>query len=137
MSFAYLAAPYTHENPAVRDLRYRMINAFAARLMAKGWSIFSPISQSHEMANYLDGRLQHDHEFWMQMDLPLLERAEVVIVLTLEGWTQSRGVTREIGHANHHGIPVIYLAFDDGIPPPSRGNRVSPETANAGGLYDC
>lgn len=112
MSYIYLAAPYTDPNPAVRELRYAMTNQFAARLMEAGFAVFSPISQSHEIARYLPPSLLMDHDHWMRMDLPLLERSILLVVLKLPGWEQSRGVDAEIRHARQCGIPTAFMRYD-------------------------
>lgn len=112
MSYVYLAAPYTHANPAVRELRYQMTNAFAARLMTAGYAVFSPISQSHDLARYLAPELLLDHAFWMRMDLPLLRSARMLLVLKLAGWEESRGVDAEIAFAREHHIPMTFQTFD-------------------------
>lgn len=116
MSFIYLAAPYSHPNEAVRALRYAMINEYAARIMQHGISVFSPISQSHEIARYMAPEYVLDHEFWMSMDLPVLERAGLVVVLRLDGWDKSRGVVAETKHAREHGVPLCSALYDDEPP---------------------
>lgn len=117
MSYLYLAAPYSDPNPAVRELRYAMTNEFAARLMAHGFAVFSPISQSHEIARYLAPALLMDHEHWMRMDLPLLERAGLLVVLKLPGWERSRGVDAEIRHAREHAIPTAFFHHHSAVAP--------------------
>jgi hypothetical protein len=112
MNYVYLAAPYTDENPAVRELRYSMTNQFAARLMEAGFSVFSPISQSHEIARYLPPALLMDHDHWMRMDLPILSRAQLLVVLKLPGWEKSRGVDAELRHARERGIPTAFMRYD-------------------------
>jgi len=112
MSYVYLAAPYSDPNPGVRELRYAMTNQFAARLMAAGFAVFSPISQSHEIARYLSPELLMDHEHWMRMDLPILTHASLLVVLKLPGWELSRGVDAELRHARQYGIPTAFMRYD-------------------------
>lgn len=109
----YLAAPYSHPIPAVRELRYAQINDFAARLMLMGRVVFSPISMSHEIARYMPDTFVMDHDFWMAVDLPILDRAERLVVLMLDGWQQSRGVKAEVGRARELRLPVHYTRLDD------------------------
>ena len=109
MSFTYLAAPYSHPLPAVRELRYAQTNAFAARLMMQGEPVFSPISQSHEIARYMGERFIMDHDFWMNMDLPMLAKARRMWVLCLDGWEDSRGVQAEMKFAASAGIPIFLV----------------------------
>lgn len=106
--FIYLAAPYSHPAEVVRAQRYREITQYAAKLMAQGFSVFSPITHSHKLARFLPAMMRDSHEFWMSMDLPILERASEVCVLMLPGWDVSRGVQHEIEHATEHGISVWY-----------------------------
>lgn len=107
--FVYVACPYTHSLPAVRELRFREVSRYAADLMIQGYSVFSPISHSHHIAEYMGPAKVNDHVFWMTVDLPILERASALHVLTLPGWESSRGVTTEIEHALRFGIPVMLV----------------------------
>lgn len=113
MSFVYLAAPYSHPLPAVRDLRFHQANAAAAWLMSQGHVVFSPISHSHPIAAYLPAEVLLDHGFWMAQDLGTLALASAVFVLTAPGWDKSRGMAAEIEHAKKHGIRVEYLKPED------------------------
>lgn len=105
----YLACPYSHPEPAIRENRYFEANAAAARLMAQGHVVFSPISHSHAVADHLPDDLRCSWDFWKTQDLPILERCSKVIVLKLEGWTESVGVQAEISHALRKSIPVFYM----------------------------
>lgn len=107
--FVYVASPYTHTLPAVRELRYREVSRYAADLMIQGYAVFSPISHSHHIAEYMTPAKVCDHNFWMTADLPILEKASAVHVLTLPGWESSRGVNEEIAHAIRHAIPVYLV----------------------------
>ena len=115
MSFIYLAAPYSHPLPAVRELRFHQANAAAAWLMSQGHVVFSPISHSHPIAAYLTAEMLMDHEFWMAQDLGILALASLMIVLQVSGWEKSKGVVAEIEHAKKHGINTTYLEPEDMI----------------------
>jgi len=45
----------------------------------------------------------------MAQDLPILACASRLIVLRLDGWDRSRGVTKEIEFAAERGIPVEFI----------------------------
>lgn len=107
----YLGAPYSSPKPAVRELRFHQANIAAAKLMAQGFVVFSPISHSHPIAAYLEEHLLLDHEFWMAQDLGILEKADKLVVLRVDGWEKSRGVTAEIAHAEKCGIPIEYMDY--------------------------
>lgn len=105
----YLASPYSHRRWWVRLMRFWKSCRAAAKLMCKGYTVFAPIAHSHPISRFLSRKFAHDHEFWMQQDLPILECCIRVFVLRLDGWEKSRGVTREIAHAEGRGIPVEYI----------------------------
>jgi hypothetical protein len=63
-----------------------------------GLTVIAPIAHSHPIADFLP-IVRCDHDFWMSQDLPLLRAADSVAVLILEGWRESRGVTRELEFA--------------------------------------
>ena len=109
--FTYLASPYSHPDPQVRYARYMNACQAAAHLMRQGQVVFSPIAHSHPIelhAPDLTG-----FEFWIGQDLPLLARAERLVVLKLDGWAQSRGVQFEIDYSFAYGIPLEFLEPDD------------------------
>lgn len=103
----YLAAPYNHTDPAVRQHRFERINITAARLMAQGIFILSPISHTHPIA--LAGALPTGWGFWDAYDTVLITACFGIYVLMLDGWQQSVGVTSEIQIATTQQKPVIYL----------------------------
>jgi hypothetical protein len=116
-TYAYLASPYSHENPEIMEERYRLAVLAAADLMMSGWVIFSPIVHSHSIGQQLGkqagGNLNPvTHNFWMNQDLPLLAAADVLLVLCLPGWRESKGVKEEIEYAKRAGKKIQYVDFD-------------------------
>jgi hypothetical protein len=103
----YLAAPYTHKDRAVMVERFEKINVVAARLMATGLYVFSPISHTHPIADA--GELPRGWEFWNGYDRVMLSRCNNIHVLTLDGWKESTGVNAEIQIAREFGMPVYYI----------------------------
>jgi len=133
----YLASPYSHKNAEVRQVRFEQ----AAR--ATGWlmqyaeyNAFSPIVHSHPLATLwgLPGGWEH----WVKVDKPYLEVSQRLVVLTIQGWAESRGVQEEIRLARAVGMPVQYLnpgtdggyAFSDSPPAGSKwdSRATLPET---------
>ena len=103
----YLATPYTHEDKAVEEWRFKMVNAKAAELMSQGLIIFSPISHTHPIA--LAGDLPVHWEFWETFDKVFLNHSYKLMVLMLDGWKQSRGVAAEIEMATKLGLEIEYI----------------------------
>lgn len=106
MKLAYLCCPYTSSNPQVCADRVEAADWFAAALMADGFSVFSPISHGHRVAQHLDPGLSDSHAFWMNQSIDLLRRCDELFLLPLEGWGQSRGVGIELDFAASAGIPI-------------------------------
>jgi Domain of unknown function (DUF1937) len=102
----YLACPYSHPDRAVRVARFEAANRAAAKLMAAGELVFSPISQCHPIAEA--GGLLGDWSFWERYDRAMLDGCKRVVVLMLDGWRESTGIQAEIGLAWRMGLPVEY-----------------------------
>jgi hypothetical protein len=107
MGLIYLASPYSHEDPAVREERFRIVCRAAARLMAQGNLIFSPIAHSHPIA--LAGQLPTEWDYWEQYDRAHLLAACELWVLKLAGWQVSRGIACEIEIMKGLGKPVKFI----------------------------
>lgn len=106
-SLVYLAAPYSHPDKRVQQARFEQINEAAARLMADGLLIFSPISHTHPIA--LAGNLPTDFAYWERYDRAILACCSRMIVLKLQGWEQSLGVKAELAIADELELPVEFM----------------------------
>jgi hypothetical protein len=106
----YLASPYHSgkgSDPAVRIQRYEATVQAVGNLMRAGYMVFSPIVHSHAVAELCG--LPLGFEFWKQIDEEFIRRCDGVIVLMLDGWEESPGVTAEVTLANKLNKYVIYL----------------------------
>lgn len=106
----YLASPYTHRDPQVREQRFRAACQATAALIRAGAVVFSPICHSHPLA---DHGLPTEWSFWERFDREYLARCDLLLVLKLEGWTTSVGVQAEMRIARELGKPICFL----GAPP--------------------
>ena len=109
----YIATSYSHSDPAVRLANFQRANKLAAWAMIRGHTVFSPISHSVPIAEYLPPELLLDHDWWMAMDLPILRLCDEMIVCPPDAALTSRGVAREVEEAKACNIPVRYLADED------------------------
>jgi hypothetical protein len=103
----YLASPYSHPDPAIREQRFQAACAAAAALIREGHVVFSPVVHGHPLAQR---GLPGDWSFWERHARWHLERCDEVVVLMLDGWEQSVGVQAELRHAGVLGKPVWYRA---------------------------
>ncbi len=105
----YLACPYSDSSKQIEAFRANLASRMAAALMAKGETVFSPISHSCTILNASDDKLGGSFEIWKAVDLRILAVCSKVVVLMLDGWSKSRGVRREMIFAGELGIPVEML----------------------------
>jgi len=111
MSRIYLAVPYSHPSPRIRDFRFVMANEAAALLICQGHHVFSPISHSHPIATAHE--LPKDFSFWHDFDLSFLTRwAEEVYLLELEDWDKSIGVQAELEYAKSFNLPITHISLE-------------------------
>lgn len=106
----YLGSAYSHQDPAVKEERFRLACKAAARLMQAGFVVFAPIPHSHSIEQLFDDK--EGHAFWMGQDLPLLKAARQMIVLTFDGWKQSKGLAEEIQRATGWDKPVAFIGME-------------------------
>jgi hypothetical protein len=103
----YLACPYSHPDPAVRQERFREACRVAAAMIRTGEVVFSPVIHNHPLVEH---GLPSDWEFWDRFDRVCLERCDEIVVLMLDGWEASVGVQAELAITRGLGKPVRFLA---------------------------
>lgn len=103
----YLALPYTHPDPKVRESRFNIANGVAGRIMKQGYLVFSPISHTHPIAEKV--RLPKEWDFWKRQDETFLHWCDEFWVLMMSGWKESKGVQAEIEIAKELGKPIKYI----------------------------
>ena len=106
----YLAGPYSHTDPDVRQQRFVEHCIAGAKLAdLDRWPVFSPIAHGHALCD-VGGLSRLDHEFWMRQCLPFLRNSDALVVLTIDGWRESKGTKAEAEEAEACGIPVFTWA---------------------------
>lgn len=103
----YLAAPYSHPSPTIVAMRMDTVSQWAGMLMEKGLVIYSPLDMGHSIVQKYP--LPSNWEYWQKTLRVMLSRVDVIIVLKIDGWRESAGVTAEIEYARSHNMPIIYI----------------------------
>lgn len=103
----YLASPYSHPDPAVREARFLKVCRCAAAMVGRRNHVFSPIVHSHPIA--VRHGLPGDFWFWRAWNRDMLQRCNGLHVFTIDGWTESVGVKDEIEFARKLGMPVLFV----------------------------
>jgi hypothetical protein len=101
----YLACPYCHEDPAVKNQRVNAATYEAAKLIKAGFTVFNPIGHAHKI-NSVFPDITID---WLKFDLVILAICRYLYVLALPGWSESKGVQREITLAKELGKEIRYI----------------------------
>lgn len=110
----YLGAPYSHANPLWMQLRFELINLAAMQLILDGFVVFSPISHSHPIAStHSDKNAVQNYDLWLGQDTHFMEWADVLVVLELPGWRDSKGLKYERDWFETHGKQIAYLHLND------------------------
>lgn len=113
----YLASPYSHKSKILMHRRYLQALRCGANLTKLGFTLLEPIAMSHNQAKVAD--LPTGYEYWQSRDRQFIEVSAGVLVLNIDGWDSSRGVTDEIHYALSLGKPVYLLDYvsllDDGL----------------------
>ena len=115
----YLASPYWHIDPEIREWRYKAVTQAASYLIHdRRACIYSPITHNVPISKLIEEKFncksgsgeELGHEFWVHiMDFPILRKCDGLLVLRLQGWEVSRGVSEEILVAETIKIPIEYL----------------------------
>lgn len=103
----YLASPYSRPDAFVREQRYLQAAKATVHLLHKREWVYSPIVHCHTIAQL--GDLPKDFDFWRDYNFAMLEKADKLLILRVEGWENSVGVKAEIAHASQLNKPVEYL----------------------------
>jgi hypothetical protein len=106
----YVASPYSNDHHSVMEDRFLEAEKFVARALLLGLHVYSPIVHCHQLACKYD--LPKDAKFWEKYNHDLLERSDAVIVLRIDGWEDSKGVSAEMSHARDRGIKIITVGTD-------------------------
>lgn len=110
MTMIYLACPYWHEDPIIRNDRAELASLAAAMLMDAGFTVFSPLSHGDAVRKHLPGG-NRPHEWWMKQDIDILARCDEMFVLPLEGWEFSKGVREEISFCKLTKKPITAVRY--------------------------
>lgn len=104
--YMYIASPYTHSDPMIRQRRFEKALDFTVWLALKYklWG-FSPIGHSHHMGT-MHPELPYTFGFWEAWNNTMIRASVGLVVLQIDGWENSKGIEAEIGYAGMIGKPI-------------------------------
>jgi hypothetical protein len=105
--FWYLGSPYA-KYAGGKEEAARVVSRVAGGLILGKVPIFCPISHSHAIAEA--ARIDPDsHDIWLPADQPLIRAAYGLMVCTMEGWRESKGLQFELGQFFDRRRPIYYI----------------------------
>lgn len=111
----YLASPYTHPDPKVREENFRKVSVLAADMNSKGIVALSPITYGHTLLEFKE--MPHDWAFWENFCISFLQHCDEIAVYKMPGWEKSKGVAEELKYAEENGINITYIEYEEEIKP--------------------
>lgn len=109
----YLISPYSHPDPSIREYRMRQAAQTTYILMSHGEIVFSPIVHGHALVANVSECTETSWGFWGFQCLGMLDKADAVYVLDLDGWEESVGVDAELKYADSLCLPIFLLRWRD------------------------
>ena len=116
----YLASPYSApagmwQRSVEADRHRQAVHAAIHIMSTTGEAVFSPIAHSHYLHVWSDGKIGGDWQQWAEFDRAVIGACSRFIVLKIEGWGASRGISAEMDIASALRIPIEYQEW------PARG----------------
>lgn len=108
-NLVYLAAPYWHDDPEVRQARVHCVTTLAGRLSRMGLFVYSPLTYGYA-CELAAGFWKIGEPYWHEHSAAMLRFAAVLGVLCLPEWDASKGVAREVKDAHAMPISIVTIA---------------------------
>ncbi len=121
--FYYFCHPYSTKIKEDRIANFELCCRRSAKLLLKGYNIFSPIVHSHSIeivSSEISQLPKKDKwKFWMDIDFAILKYVGFTGAILAPLWGRSKGCKREydwfILHHRSNGKPYDILKYDDVI----------------------
>lgn len=107
MSYTYLASPYTHPSPYIRELRFLAAELATVHLLRSGQHVYSPIVHCHALAQR--HTLPTHFAFWKTYNEAMIDSCRELKILGLPEFEHSAGVKAESDYALLLNKPVSII----------------------------
>lgn len=108
----YLAAPYWHNDPAVREKRVQEVTRLTGEFIYLGIPVFSPLTYTKPL---IDMGVSMTNDEWLTLMLAHLVKCDRMAIYCLEGWENSAGIRREVELASIASISVYHIHPNDTV----------------------
>ena len=107
---SYIAAPYSHKDKSVIELRMQTLLKADSDLTVRLRKVtVTPLSK-HFILSFED--IPDDWGYWERYSKHLLDQCKEMIIIGIAGWDTSTGVAGEIEYARKLSIPVYLYNID-------------------------
>jgi hypothetical protein len=108
MNLIYLASPYSHLDPAIKQARVIAVARVAGELINQGYLVFSPVAHGETIVLNNPG-FGDDWQRWQLVSRGMIAKCDEVWIAMIDGWNESMGVRSEISIAYDLKKPVQFL----------------------------
>lgn len=110
---AYLACPYSSKDKTVQRFRFNLVSQLACDFITQGIYVFA--ASTHNTAIEEFGAVESRFEHWKNFNHTMIEHCDQLIVIRIDGWETSKGVSDQIKFAQLKGIPIEYYDPDPAL----------------------
>lgn len=107
----YIGCPYSDKDPKIMEERYKQITSITAKLVKEGYVVFSPVTYGHVLCEFED--MPVDFDFWQNLCIKFLQASDLMLVIKLDEWENSKGLKEEVMYCKKNGIKVVEYNFND------------------------
>lgn len=102
----YLATPYSHTEPTIREARYKQALWLTNYFLAAGQKVFSPIVYGHHITKEFSPDM-YEALHWVDWNNHVIDCCDKLWYHNLDGLLPSKGMQVEITYALSHRMPVL------------------------------
>lgn len=106
-SYFYLATVYSKHAAGI-EAAFQEATRIAGAFAKRGIAVYSPIVHSHPVA-LASGLDPLDHDIWLPLDEPMMRCAYGLVVVCMDGWKESKGISYEITTFQSVAKPVWFM----------------------------
>lgn len=105
--YIYVASPYSHPDPEVRESRFQFVLRVCAVCVELGIPTYSPIVHFHPIDKVLNPTTSRSSDFWIPFWKPMLLNSSLLLILPFNGYNESVGIKEERKVADSANILTI------------------------------
>lgn len=116
MRLYYVATPFGHPEPVVREMRYQQALSIVTLLSQKGRFAYSPIVHYYQVCAKQGWDKMSTAERWAIMkkfDFAAIDRCDEALFFMLEGWETSVGMHDEQEYCKEINKPFRMMALEE------------------------